>query len=87
MPIRYIVQCLRCNGIFFTGRRDAFLCSGACRVWLHRHPERREQLERIAYEVEVDYLPVLARVLAERWLERDATPAERAHAERRLRGG
>lgn len=64
MPKRYTC-CLRCERLFVASRRDARTCSGACRTWLSRHPERREELETIAYRADLNTLGELARAMYE----------------------
>jgi hypothetical protein len=36
--------CAACDRLYETARAHAITCSGACRVWLHRHRERYDAL-------------------------------------------
>jgi len=50
---RYISECLACGDLYQAHRRHSITCSSACRVWLHRHPERRRILEEACRTLEI----------------------------------
>ncbi|HEX7349069.1 MAG TPA: hypothetical protein VF264_05430 [Rhodanobacteraceae bacterium] len=47
-PKRYsrVFECIACGRLADSQRSDAITCSPACRVWLHRHPERLDAIKR-----------------------------------------
>jgi hypothetical protein len=56
---RYIFACAACGGLAPSNRRDSITCSGACRVYLHRHPEVLAHLRAIATRFETSVATVL----------------------------
>ncbi len=55
----YIITCLVCERFHEVTRRDALTCSGACRVWLRRHPERLQDFRKVCKHMDVTPVSVL----------------------------
>lgn len=55
----YVFQCAACDGLSDTSRADTVTCSPACRVALHRHPQRLAHLQAVARASDVTVAAIL----------------------------
>ena len=65
---------MACDGLADSARSDALTCSPACRTWLHRHPARLAQVQRIGKRfdltpAQMQYGAAMARLVPDAWAQ------------------